>query len=64
MNGSTSRQFFPNQSWVESLITGDMNVSRRVFAHMNPLTENDVKNIEAAFRKWTKQLKGAEAELP
>lgn len=58
------KKFFPNQSWVESLITGDMNVSRRVFAHMNPLTENDVKNIEAAFRKWTKQLKGAEAELP
>ncbi len=57
-------QFFPNQSWVEALITGDMNVSRRVFAHMNPLHENDVKNIEAAFRKWTKQLKAVEAKLP
>ena len=48
-------QFFPNQSWVEALITGDMNVSRRVFAHMNPLHENDVKNIEAAFRKCTRR---------
>jgi transcriptional regulator with XRE-family HTH domain len=58
------KRFFPNQSWVEALITGDMNVSRRVFAHMNPLAENDVRNIEAAFRKWTNQVKGKEGELP
>jgi hypothetical protein len=58
------KRFFPKQSWVEALITGDMNVSRRVFAHMNPLAENDVRNIEAAFRKWTNQLKGKECELP
>ena len=58
------KRFFPNQSFVESLITNDMNISRRVFAHMNPLHENDVKNIEAAFRKWTNQLKAKEGELP
>jgi hypothetical protein len=58
------KRFFPKQSWVEALITGDMNVSRRVFAHMNPLAENDVRNIEAAFRKWTNQLKGKECDCP
>ncbi len=58
------KRFFPTQGWVESLITSDMNVSRRVFAHMNPLHENDVKNIEAAFRKWTNQLRAKEGELP
>ena len=56
--------FFPSQGWVESLITSDMNVSRRVLAHMTSLHENDVKNIEAAFRKWTNQLTAKEAELP
>lgn len=58
------KMLFPNQAWVESLVTSDMNVSRRVLAHMNPLAADDVKNIEAAFRKWAKQLKAVEAKLP
>ena len=41
-----------------------MNVSRRVLAHMTPLDTDEVKNLEAAFRKWTKQLKGVEDKLP
>jgi hypothetical protein len=58
------KNLFPSQPWAESLITSDMNVSRRVLAHMTPLDTDDVKNLEAAFRKWTKQLKGVEDELP
>ncbi len=58
------KPFFPNQAWVESLITGDMNISRRVLAHMNPLPADDIKNIEAALRKWTKQLEGIGDKLP
>jgi hypothetical protein len=27
-----------------------MNVSRRPFAHMNPLSVDDVANVEVAFR--------------
>ncbi len=54
---------FPNQAWIEGLITNDMNVSRRVVAHMNPLADDDVKNIEAAFRKRTKQLKAIDEKL-
>jgi hypothetical protein len=61
---SDFKLFLPSQAWVESLITGDMNVSRRVLAHMNPLAPDDIKNIEAAFRKWTKQLQGIEKKLP
>lgn len=30
------KALFPDQAWVQSLITNDMNVSRRVLAHMNP----------------------------
>jgi Swt1-like HEPN len=58
------KPLFPNQAWVESLVTSDMNVSRRVLAHMNPLSSDDVKNIEAAFRKWVKQLKAIEDKVP
>jgi hypothetical protein len=31
-------------------LVGDLNVSRRGAAHMNPLEAHDVKNVEAAFR--------------
>jgi hypothetical protein len=41
-----------------------VNVSRYVLAHMNPLDADDIKNIEAGFLRWTKQLKGIEARLP
>lgn len=55
-NWADFKALFPNQAWVDSLVTSDMNVSRRVLAHMNPLGADDIGNIEAAFRKWTKQL--------
>jgi hypothetical protein len=29
-----------------------MNVSRRPLAHMNPLSVDDVTNVEVASRKW------------
>lgn len=56
--------FFPNQAWIEGLVTNDMNVSRNVIAHMNPLSDHDVKNIEAAFNKWTRQLQAIQSRLP
>lgn len=58
------KDLFPSQPWAESLITSDMNVSRRVLAHMTPLDADDVKNLEAAFRKWAKQLKAKEDLIP
>ena len=58
------KDLFLSQSWAEMLITSDMNVSRRVLAHMTALDGDDVKNLEAAFRKWAKQLKGVEDKLP
>ena len=58
------KELFPNQAWIESLITNDMNVSRRQVAHMNPIATDDVRNIEAAFRKWTRQLQGVASSIP
>jgi hypothetical protein len=54
------KAIFPKQALVESIITDDMNVSRRPLAHMNPLGADDIANIKAAFRKWTKLLQKAE----
>jgi hypothetical protein len=31
---------------------------------MNPLSPGDVSNIEAAFRKWVKQLQAKKDKLP
>jgi hypothetical protein len=56
------KAIFPKQALIESIITDDMNVSRRPLAHMNPLGADDVSNIKAAFRKWTKLLQAAEGE--
>ncbi len=58
------KHLFPRQSWFEELVSGDMNVPRRVIAHMHPLDKGDVRMIETAFRKWAKQLKAIEDKLP
>lgn len=55
------KPIFPGPHWFSVLIS-DLNVSRRVTAHMNPLEADDVKQVEAAFRKWSKQL-NAKADL-
>lgn len=55
---------FPDQAWVKTIIARDMNVSRIVLAHMNPLAADEVMNIEAAFRKWVKQLRAVESQIP
>ena len=54
---------FGRRSWFEELVN-DLNVSRRVAAHMNPVSADDVKNIEAAFRKWTNTLKAKKDLIP
>lgn len=57
------RKLFSRASWFQELVN-ELNVSRRVAAHMNPLASDDVKNVEAAFRKWAKVLKAKAAEIP
>jgi hypothetical protein len=54
----------PGKTFVESILTVDMNVPRRPIAHMNPLAPDDIKNMEAAFRKWAKQLNAVAAKIP
>lgn len=42
----------------------DLTVSRRVIAHMNPLTTEDIEQVEAGFKKWVKQIKGKADRIP
>jgi hypothetical protein len=56
---------FPQgQAWVQSMIENDMNVSRRVIAHMNALEDDDITHLESSFRKWVKHLKAVGDQLP
>lgn len=56
--------FPPGKHWVQTMIENDVNASRRVIAHMNPLGDDDVKNVEAAFRKWVRNLQAVADKLP
>lgn len=58
------KPLFPDQAWVQTMITRNMNVSRLVLAHMNPLAADDINGLEASFRQWTKQLQAVEDKLP
>jgi hypothetical protein len=57
-------EIFPRESWFEELVSGDMNVPRRVIAHMHPVSKEDVRLLEAAFRKWANQLKAKADRIP
>jgi hypothetical protein len=56
--------FPPGKHWVQSVIENDMNVSRRPIAHMNPLEDDDIKNVETTFRKWVRNLQAVADKLP
>lgn len=56
--------FPPGKHWVQSIIENDMNVSRRPIAHMNPLEDDDIKNVESTFRKWVRNLQAVHDKLP
>jgi hypothetical protein len=52
---------FPRENWFAGVVD-DLTVSRRVIAHMNPLTTEDIEQVEAGFKRWVKQIK-AKADL-
>lgn len=56
--------FPPGKHWIQSVIENDMNVARRPIAHMNPLEDDDIKNVESAFRKWVLNLQAVADKLP
>jgi hypothetical protein len=57
------KPIFNRETWFDSVVD-DMNVSRRVVAHMNPLSADDIKSVENGFRKWVRQLQANETQVP
>lgn len=57
------QEIFPRDNWF-SAVVDDLKVSRRVIAHMNPLSEDDIKQVEAGFRRWVKQIRAKAHLLP
>jgi Swt1-like HEPN len=57
------KKLFPSSTWFEGVID-DLNVSRRVVSHMNPLPADDIKHVESGFTKWVKQMRAKANELP
>ena len=47
---------FPNQNWIESRIN-DIEMSRNIIAHNNPLDRHDIRRIKVYFEDWVKQIK-------
>lgn len=53
---------FPRANWFAGVVE-DLNVSRRVVAHMNPLSEADIRQVEAGFRRWSRQLRARKGQI-
>jgi hypothetical protein len=54
---------FEGKAWVTQRI-GEINVSRRVIAHNNPLHQEDLKRLEIYYSDWRRQIEGVRAKIP
>lgn len=53
---------FPSQNWVETRIS-EIERSRNIIAHNNPLAKRDIKRIRVYFEDWEAQLKAVKDKL-
>ena len=53
---------FSKQSWIESRIN-DIEMSRNIIAHNNPLDRHDIRRIEVYFEDWAKLLKAVKDKI-
>lgn len=56
-------QILGNQGWFEQRIE-EINTSRRVVAHNNPLDKDDIKLLDVYFRAWEKLIQRKKSEIP
>lgn len=54
-NWSDFQAFFPNLTWVKSRID-EIELSRNIVAHNNPLEDRDIKRVKLYFDDWIKQI--------
>jgi hypothetical protein len=50
---------FPSQTWIKSRID-EIELSRNVIAHNNPLSDRDIKRLKIYFQDWINQIKGCD----
>jgi len=55
-NWPVFKKFFPDQYWIISRLQ-DLELSRNIIAHSNPLPQDEIRRIKLYFRDWTKQVK-------
>lgn len=56
------KDLFPRQDWITSKFS-DLELSRNIIAHNNPLQEDDIKRVESYFKDWIKQSKFIKSKL-
>lgn len=54
-NWNDFKKFFPRQDWITSRFS-DLELSRNIIAHNNPLQDDDIKRLETYFKDWIRQL--------
>ncbi len=47
---------FPSQLWIQSKLA-ELELSRNIIAHNNPLPQDEIQRIKLYFRDWTKQIR-------
>lgn len=62
-NWKAFEDFLPNKAFFIQRLT-EINISRRVIAHNNPLSADDRKRLEVYFTDWQKHVAGIVASLP
>jgi len=54
---------FPDLPWFEHFMK-ELYPSRNVVCHMNPLTDDNVKDVQLKLKKWENVVKSAESAIP
>jgi hypothetical protein len=55
-NWAVFRSYFPNQTWIASRLS-ELELSRNIIAHNNPLPNDEINRIKLYFKDWIKQIK-------
>lgn len=61
-NWTDFTDLFSSQSWIESRIS-DIEMSRNIIAHNNPLDKHDIRRIEVYFEDWVKLLEAGKDKI-
>ena len=54
-NWDALKDVFPSQAWINQRIE-EIEMSRNIVAHNNPLNKDDINRIKVYFKDWNKQL--------